>query len=177
MYIFAASFVPKSIMSATSRPLFFNPLLWLRRFRHRRGYGVHSPFAFGFITGVVYERTPYYAYAELVALHPWWMRLPGFRPIARCRLLFRLANFAEARTVSLVGSLALEREYVCAAVPSAAVIDGVADFVLVASRESLKTQFECAAAKLSPAGSVPAWLRIDVAPQEARERAYRPCSL
>lgn len=45
------------------------------------------------------------------------------------------------------------------------------NFVFVASRESLKTQFECAAAKLSPAGSVPAWLRIDVAPQEARERA------
>ena len=45
------------------------------------------------------------------------------------------------------------------------------NFVLVASRESLKMQFECAAAKLSPAGSVPAWLRIDVAPQEARERA------
>lgn len=45
------------------------------------------------------------------------------------------------------------------------------NFVLVASRESLKTQFECAAAKLSPAGSVPAWLRIDVAPQETRERA------
>ena len=45
------------------------------------------------------------------------------------------------------------------------------NFVLVASRESLKTQFECAAAKLSPAGSVPAWLRIDVAPQEARKRA------
>lgn len=45
------------------------------------------------------------------------------------------------------------------------------NFVLVASRESLKTQFECAAAKLSPAGSMPAWLRIDVAPQEARERA------
>ena len=44
-------------------------------------------------------------------------------------------------------------------------------FVLVASRESLKMQFKCAAAKLSPAGSVPAWLRIDVAPQEARERA------
>lgn len=45
------------------------------------------------------------------------------------------------------------------------------NFVLVASRESLKTQFERALAKMSPAGSVPAWLRIDVAPQEARERA------
>ena len=45
------------------------------------------------------------------------------------------------------------------------------NFVLVASRESLKTQFECAVAKLSPAGSVPDWLRFDVAPQKARERA------
>lgn len=45
------------------------------------------------------------------------------------------------------------------------------NFVLVASRESLKTQFERALAKMSPAGSVPTWLRIDVAPQEARERA------
>ena len=45
------------------------------------------------------------------------------------------------------------------------------NFVLVASRESLKTQFERAVAKLSPAGSAPAWLRIAVAPQEARERA------
>ena len=45
------------------------------------------------------------------------------------------------------------------------------NFVLVASRELLKTQFERALAKMSPAGSVPAWLRIDVAPQEARERA------
>lgn len=45
------------------------------------------------------------------------------------------------------------------------------NFVLVASRESLKTQFERAVAKLSPAGSMPAWVRIEVAPQEARERA------
>lgn len=45
------------------------------------------------------------------------------------------------------------------------------NFVLVASRESLKTQFERALAKLSPAGSMPAWVRIEVAPQEARERA------
>ena len=42
-----------------------NPLVWLMRFRHRCGYGVHSPFAFNFLTGVVYERTPYYAYARL----------------------------------------------------------------------------------------------------------------
>ena len=131
MLTFAPITVPKSIMSASSSPLFFNPLVWLRRFRHRKGYGVHSPFAFGFITGVVYESTPYYAYEELVGMHPWWMRLPGFRPIARCRLLFRLANFAEARTVRFVGDLEWERKYVCAAVPHAVEVDSVADFVLV----------------------------------------------
>ena len=32
-----------------------NPLIWLARFRHRKGYGVHSPFAFRFITDVIYE--------------------------------------------------------------------------------------------------------------------------
>lgn len=45
------------------------------------------------------------------------------------------------------------------------------NFVLVASRDALKLQFERAVAKLSLAGSVPAWLNIDVVPQEARERA------
>lgn len=37
----------------------------LCRFRHRRGYGIHSPFAFGLVTKVFYERGAYYAYAPL----------------------------------------------------------------------------------------------------------------
>ena len=42
-----------------------NPLIWLRRIRNRCGYGVHSPFAFKFITEVLYMNLPYYAYDEL----------------------------------------------------------------------------------------------------------------
>ena len=42
------------------------PFIWLYRFRHRCGYGVHSPFAFNLITHVIYETTPYYKYKELV---------------------------------------------------------------------------------------------------------------
>jgi lipid-A-disaccharide synthase len=49
------------------------------------------------------------------------------------------------------------------------------NFVLVASRESLKTQFERALvgslAGTPNAGDIPAWLRIEVAPQGAKERA------
>lgn len=44
---------------------FTNPFIWLCRIRHRCGYGVHSPFAFRFITDVLYEPLPYYAYNEL----------------------------------------------------------------------------------------------------------------
>lgn len=64
---------------------------WLLRFRHRCGYGIHSPFAFGFVTGVIYEKAPFYAYAELehayaCTAHP-PLRLKDYK------LLFRLANF------------------------------------------------------------------------------------
>lgn len=41
------------------------PFIWLSRFRHRCGYGVHSPFAFNLITQVIYESTPYYRYKDL----------------------------------------------------------------------------------------------------------------
>ena len=37
----------------------------MRRFRHRRGYNIHSPFAFNLVTGVIYERGAYYAYDDL----------------------------------------------------------------------------------------------------------------
>ena len=49
------------------------------------------------------------------------------------------------------------------------------NFVLAASRDSLKAQFEralvCAPAGTPNAGDIPAWLRIEVAPQGAKERA------
>lgn len=69
-----------------------NPLIWALRVRHRRGYGVHSPFAFHFITDVIYEEAPYYRYAELdKALKP-WQRLRRRKGL---HLLFRLANWRQ----------------------------------------------------------------------------------
>lgn len=73
---------------------------WLWRIRHRRGYGIHSPFAFGLVTGVIYERGAYYAYAPLRAT----------RASCRCplrerddRLMLRLANASGARTAIVWG--------------------------------------------------------------------------
>lgn len=79
------------------------PFIWLSRFRHRCGYGVHSPFAFDLITNVIYERTPYYAYRTLAEEEK---KLPAVRrrrgrseSLKVKRLLFRLVNRTQPSAV------------------------------------------------------------------------------
>ena len=101
--------------------LFRRPWIWLSRFRQRKGYGVHSPFAYSFIRGVVLESSAYYAYAELSPLHPWWVRWFHLYPMQCRRLLFRLANFAEPHMVELRTADEVAVKYIQAAVPRAEV--------------------------------------------------------
>ncbi|MBQ7181472.1 MAG: hypothetical protein IJR87_09290 [Bacteroidaceae bacterium] len=82
--------------------------VWLARFRHRRGYGVHSPFAFRFLQDVVYEKFPYYAYRELDSHLAWSQRLRQRRGL---RLLFRLSNYAQPHCLLLPHGSALEGLY------------------------------------------------------------------
>lgn len=67
--------------------------LWLKRFRYRCGYGVHSPYAFNFITGVVFERGVYYAYREMDALYGSGLLWRYSHQRTCLHFLFRLANF------------------------------------------------------------------------------------
>lgn len=150
-------FVPKKVAKTQMGSLFRNPLVWLVRFRHRRGYGVHSPFAFDFITGVIYERSAYYAYSELAQLHPWWVRLFGLRPLVRCRLLFRLANYVHTKRACIVGNMPVETEYVRAALPNVTLLrseealEHGADFVLVDPNHSDVLPQRFAASMCAPA--------------------------
>lgn len=85
-----------------------HPLARLRRLRASHGYGVHSPFAYAFITEVVRAREPYYAYAPLRQTY-------GGGDARRLRLLFRLVNFARPRRLALGSATAPERAYMQAA--------------------------------------------------------------
>ena len=38
------------------------------RFRHKRGYGVHSPFVFDLITSVIKEKAVYYDFERIEAM-------------------------------------------------------------------------------------------------------------
>lgn len=111
--------------------LFLNPLVWLWRVRHRCGYGVHSPFAFDFLTQVVYNRSAYYAYQELDLLHPTLIGLLGLRPRKIARLLFRLANYQHPKTAVFIADNAVNYAYMRAAVPSVKWLDEYGEISLV----------------------------------------------
>ena len=59
--------------------LFLRGWNWCCRFRHRCGYGVHSPSDFFLITFVVYERLAFYAYNLLHAKRKQVEHLPHYR--------------------------------------------------------------------------------------------------
>ena len=95
------------------------PWIWLKRFRKRRGYGVHSPWAFSLIDGVILECGRYYAYDSLNKLHPWPVRMLKLYPLQCRRLLFRLANWVHPSSVLIFGDAPIETAYIRAAVPEA----------------------------------------------------------
>lgn len=75
--------------------------IWCKRFRHRCGYGVHSPADFFLITSVIYETHPYYAY-RLLEQRRFTRFLPHYRKKVN-RLLFRLVNHLQPSTLLEVG--------------------------------------------------------------------------
>ena len=87
-----------------------NPFVWLYRFRHRRGYGIHSPWAYSFVRDVILERTPYYDFEKLAALHPWYVRWLFRYRIECLQLLFRLANYADGRHFNVYSTEEEEEE-------------------------------------------------------------------
>lgn len=108
------------------------PFIWIKRFRHRCGYGVHSPFAFEFITNVIYEKAPYYAYKELEQQkRRSHIRINRFSLLRKKnRLLFRLVNRIQPVTIWDVGSISSVSSYLQAAKRSA-------DYIAVADSSSL----------------------------------------
>lgn len=112
--------------------LFQNPIVWLKRVRHRKGYGVHSPFAFDFITNVIYNNERYYAYNYLDSKLRWWQY---GREKSIVHLAFRLSNYRCPRTLYCNGLPSILMEACCKGSRSVNIVgdvsSGPADMVFV----------------------------------------------
>lgn len=99
-----------------------------RHAHHRGGYGIHSPYAFRWLNSVLYEKTPFYAFAHLrtlrrqlqndctpIALQGFGtgkVRQTSIKAIARnactrrkyAELLFRIANDCQAQNILELGT-------------------------------------------------------------------------
>ncbi len=75
----------------------------LRRIRHRlhsdssKGFGIHSPFVFDFLTDVLNEEYQYYAYADIDAMSEDVARAK------RLKLLYMMSNYYNSKRVLFVG--------------------------------------------------------------------------
>ncbi|MGL4293702.1 MAG: hypothetical protein ACRCSQ_09020 [Bacteroidales bacterium] len=85
----------------------------LRKVRYRKGFGVHSPFAFSLITQVIDESAPFYAYEEILKLKKKYSPLTAILPKFVSRrmtsvkvlfLLYRLINRFGPKTILEVGN-------------------------------------------------------------------------
>lgn len=126
--------------------LTLNPLRMYRRWRHSRGFGVHSPFAYHFITEVLRQPLPYYSYTHI-----------GGRTE---RTIFRIAAFLRPDTVAVAAPRQV-RDAVALAVPRARIItpgEDAADLLVVdaEAHPEIKAEAGQHAVIINPEGS-PAW--------------------
>ena len=75
---------------------------WINRLRHNRGFGVQSPSAFFFVTQVLKERLPYYAYEQIDSI----AQKSGTHSKKMCRRLFRIANYLHPKSIIAIGATA-----------------------------------------------------------------------
>lgn len=83
---------------------------WSRHHRSR-GFGIHSPFAFKFVRGVLGERLPYYSYDHLSTLRKHVVKVAGGRwcrsrviSFKDTKKLFRIVNFFNPQSILQVGT-------------------------------------------------------------------------
>ena len=76
----------------------------LKRIRYRKGYGVHSPFAFRLITEIIFESYPYYGYAEIQKTPALLGRENINLSTKVLKLIFRLVNWRQPSSILEIGA-------------------------------------------------------------------------
>lgn len=83
----------------------------LARYKHSKGFGIHSPFAFYFVCAVLRERCPYYSYLMLEQLRALvidrlrqHVRHPRVISLSTAKMLFRVTNYFNPKQILQIGT-------------------------------------------------------------------------
>lgn len=104
------------------------PFMCVQKARVGRGFSVHSPFAYRFITRVLRERCHYYCFRDKLT-------------DTDERRLFRVANFLQPHTVAFIDDCPRARKAVALACPDAVEVADPAVADLTYSLDSVPPQF------------------------------------
>ncbi|MGM9802670.1 MAG: hypothetical protein ACI308_00680 [Muribaculaceae bacterium] len=82
-----------------------------RRYCRSHGFGIHSPFAYNFVTEVMHQRLPYYAYEEIEALRKSLLtakltarKRKRVMSLKHAKLIFRITNHFNPMHILQIGS-------------------------------------------------------------------------
>lgn len=75
----------------------------LYKVRHHKGHGIHSPFVFNFITKVIEEKSPYYAYNDIREFLVSSSEIT-FTESKFGRLIFKCVNYFNAKKILELGA-------------------------------------------------------------------------
>lgn len=120
---------------------FKRSMVFMRRFKHSRGFGIQSPSAYRFDREVINAHHPYHAYADLQLAFPHEDRLT----MKLARLYFRIAHATQARQwVLCTHRNDVYRAYIQAGCHAAIFVDGDEESELdkVAASDVLLTAME-----------------------------------
>lgn len=75
-------------------------VVWLSRIGHCRGFGIQSPWAYGFVCHIINNRYPYHGYGDVERM------MPELSPLARKlgRMYLRIANNVRPKTTVSIGA-------------------------------------------------------------------------
>ena len=83
----------------------------INRYKRSKGFGIHSPFAFHFVTRVLRERLPFYAYPEIglrrnmaLNLAEKIARHPKVISLKNAKMLFRITNYFNPAEILQIGT-------------------------------------------------------------------------
>lgn len=128
-----------------------------RRAVRRKGYGIHSPFAFDFVRRVISQPCAYYAYATL--------RNGDHLSRSYVRLLFRVALHFRPRTIAIDGPVGkMELNALTLGSPNAAFTDAPADLMLLTGEPGVTIEQLC---RCADSGGVVFFANTDQSPQMA----------